>query len=46
LQQQLEHAQAEAAEWKTKYEDLKQRALKAYQQQQKEISRLKEKIEL
>ena len=46
LQQQLEQAQAEAAEWKTKYEDLKQRALKAYQQQQKEITRLKEKIEL
>ena len=45
LQQQLEQAQAEAAEWKTKYEDLKQRALKAYQQQQKEISRLKERIE-
>ena len=46
LQQQLEQAQAEAAEWKTKYEDLKQRALKAYQQQQKEITRLKERIEL
>ena len=44
--QQLEQAQAEAAEWKTKYEDLKQRALKAYRQQQKEISRLKERIEL
>lgn len=29
LQQQLALAQAEVAEWKAKYEDLKQRALKA-----------------
>ena len=43
-QQQLEQAQAEAAEWKAKYEDLKQRALKAYQQQQEEIERLKKEI--
>ncbi|MBO4800974.1 MAG: four helix bundle suffix domain-containing protein [Bacteroidaceae bacterium] len=41
LQQQLAQAQAEAAEWKTKYEDLKQRALNAYNQQQEEIERLK-----
>ncbi|MBR0489736.1 MAG: four helix bundle suffix domain-containing protein [Prevotella sp.] len=41
LQQQLMQAQAEAAQWKAKYEDLKQRALNAYQQQQKEIERLK-----
>ena len=41
LQQQLKQAQAEVAEWKAKYEDLKQRALKAYQQQQEEIERLK-----
>ena len=45
LQQQLEQAQAEAAEWKAKYEDLKQRALKAYNQQQEEIARLKKMIE-
>ena len=30
LQQQLAQVQAEAAKWKAKYEDLKQRALKAY----------------
>ena len=41
LQQQLEQAQAEVAEWKAKYEDLKQRALNAYRQQQEEIERLK-----
>ncbi|MBR5729876.1 MAG: four helix bundle suffix domain-containing protein [Prevotella sp.] len=45
LQQQLAQAQAEAAAWKAKYEDLKQRALKAYNQQQEEITRLKEMIE-
>jgi len=43
LQQQLAQAQAEAAEWKAKYEELKQRALNAYQQQQQEIERLKNK---
>lgn len=42
LQQQLEQAQTEAEKWKTKYEDLKQRALNAYQKQQEEIDRLKE----
>lgn len=42
LQQQLAQTQAEAAEWKAKYEDLKQRALKAYNQQKEEIERLKE----
>ena len=41
LLQQLEQAQAEAAEWKAKYDDLKLRALSAYNQQQKEIERLK-----
>lgn len=46
LQQQLAQATAEAAEWKAKYEDLKQRALNTYQQQKKEIERLrKEKRE-
>jgi len=33
--------QAEAAKWKAMYEDLKQRALKAYQEQQGELERLK-----
>jgi hypothetical protein len=41
LQQQLAQAQAEVAEWKAKYEDLKQRALKAYQEQKEEIEKLK-----
>ena len=41
LQQQLAQAQAEAVLWKAKYEDLKQRALNAYNQQQEEIERLK-----
>jgi len=41
LQQQLAQAQAKAAQWKAKYEDLKQRALKAYNQQKEEIERLK-----
>lgn len=41
LQQQLAMAQEEAQQWKAKYEDLKQRALNAYQQQQTEIERLK-----
>lgn len=41
LQQQLAQAQAEAAEWKAKYEDLKQRALATYQQQKAEIEQLK-----
>ena len=45
LQQQLEQAQAEAAAWKAKYDDLKQRALSAYNQQQAEIERLKKMIE-
>ena len=41
LQQQLAQAQAEVADWKAKYEDLKQRALNAYNQQKEEIERLK-----
>ena len=44
LQQQLEQTQAEASEWKAKYDDLKQRALCAYQKQQEEIDRLKELV--
>ena len=41
LQQQLAQAQAEVVDWKAKYEDLKQRALNAYNQQKEEIERLK-----
>jgi len=44
LQQQLAQAQAEADEWKAKYEDLKQRALKAYQEQKDEIEKLKREV--
>ncbi len=46
LQQQLAQAQAQAAEWKAKYEDLKQRALNAYNQQLQEIERLKKAAKL
>lgn len=45
LQQQLAQAQAEAAEWKAKYEDLKQCALNAYQQQKEEIEKLMNEAE-
>lgn len=45
LQQQLSLAQEEAATWKASYEDLKQRALKAYYQQQDEIKALKDELE-
>jgi len=45
LRQQVEQAQTEVAQWKAAYEDLKQRALNAYQQQQEEIARLKKMIE-
>lgn len=41
LQQQLAQTQADAASWKAKYEELKQRALNAYNQQKEEIERLK-----
>ena len=44
LLQQLEQAHAEANHWQTAYEDLKQRALKAYYQQQAEIEALKNKL--
>jgi four helix bundle suffix protein len=45
LQQQLTSAQEEAAHWKAAYEDLKQRAVKAYYQQQDEIKELKKRLE-
>ena len=40
LQQQLAQAQAEATQWKVRYEDLKKRALNAYQEQKEVIERL------
>lgn len=42
LERQLAQAQAEAAQWKAKYEDLKQRALASYLQQKDEIEQLKQ----
>lgn len=44
LEQALKEARTEAEKWKTAYNDLKQRALKAYYSQQEEIKRLKEKL--
>ena len=44
LQQQLAAAQEEAAQWQSAYEDLKQRALVAYNKQQEEITALKQKL--
>ena len=41
LQQQLAAAQEESARWKAAYDDLKQRAVKAYYQQKEEIEELK-----
>ena len=46
LQQQLAAAQEDAAHWKAAYEDLKQRAVKAYYQQQDEIKELKKRLEI
>ncbi len=46
LEQQLSAAQAEAAKWKASYEDLKQRALIAYNKQQEEIKALKQQLGL
>ena len=45
LKQTLAEAQAEAAKWKAAFEDIKQRALKAYYRQEAEIKRLKEKLD-
>lgn len=45
LQQQLQQTQAEAAKWKAAYEDLKRRALNAYNKQQEEIATLKAQLE-
>lgn len=42
LKQALTQAKSEADKWKAAYNDLKERALKAYYAQQEEISRLKE----
>ena len=42
LRQQLAQAQADARQWKARYDDLKQRAIKAYNEQREEINQLKE----
>ena len=44
LQQQLASAKQEATHWQHAYDDLKQRALKAYNQQQEEIKELKRRL--
>lgn len=45
LQQQLKDLQSEVMSWKARYEDLKERALRAYNAQQEEIMRLKSLLE-
>ena len=45
LERQLAEAQADVARWKAAYENLKQRALKAYYGQQEEIEALKKQLE-
>ena len=45
LRQALAEAQQKNAHWQFSYEDLKQRALKAYYKQQEEINRLKKLLE-
>ncbi len=44
LQQKVQQAEANAAQWQAAYEDLKQRALKAYYKQQEEIEDLKKQL--
>ena len=44
LQQQLTAAQQETTRWKAAYEDLKQRALKAYYSQQAQIQALQQRL--
>ncbi|MEE0520831.1 MAG: hypothetical protein UDK36_05495 [Bacteroidaceae bacterium] len=44
LEQALAAARAEAEGWKARYEDLKQRALKAYYAQQEEIVSLRKQL--
>ena len=44
LTQQVEDVQSEANQWKERYDDLKQRALKAYYEQQAQINDLKKRL--
>lgn len=44
LKQQQKDLQEEIFRWKTKYEDLKQRALKAYNEQQEQIQELRHRL--
>ena len=44
LEQALADAKAEAMKWKTAYDDLRERALKAYNSQKREIEELKKRL--
>lgn len=44
LNLQMEEARSEATQWKERYDDLKQRALKAYYEQQAQINNLKKRL--
>jgi four helix bundle suffix protein len=44
LNLQMEEARSEANQWKERYDDLKQRALKAYYEQQDQINDLKKRL--
>ena len=44
LKNALQESQAETQQWKAAYEDLKQRALKAYREKEREIETLKKEI--
>ncbi|WP_337471111.1 hypothetical protein, partial [Mitsuokella jalaludinii] len=44
LEQALADAKAEAMKWKTAYDDLRERALRAYNSQKREIEELKKRL--
>lgn len=44
LKQQVANLQQQVQQWQAKYENIKERALKSYYKQQKEIEQLKEKL--
>jgi len=46
LEQHLQAAKAEAEHWHQAYDDLRQRALKSYHEQQAEIERLKTLLDI
>ena len=45
LERQLAATRAEVDKWRAAYEDLKQRALKAYNGQQEELQRLRQELQ-